>query len=247
MKYYAIGDVHGEYETLLRLVEKLPEKTELFFVGDLIDRGADSKKVVDFVRNGNHKCVLGNHEDMMIEEAKRMKKERDDYTISDLWAYNGGLPTLLSYGIIDVKDGGIIYTKNESNMNAFIDDAEWMDTLPLAIYVPVKYGAFNVFVSHACIGRRYDEAIKAKKIDKDYGAIKNYAIWNREQMGSDCILGIFNIFGHTPQENVKKTFLDLYEGGNYLNIDTGCTYDREGFDKLTAVNIETMKIVTEER
>ena len=42
MEYYAIGDVHGEYETMIRLVEKLPKDAKLFFVGDLIDRGPDS-------------------------------------------------------------------------------------------------------------------------------------------------------------------------------------------------------------
>ena len=59
MKQYAIGDVHGEYRTLIRLAERLPEDSQLFFVGDLIDRGPDSSKVVDFVRKGNHQCVLG--------------------------------------------------------------------------------------------------------------------------------------------------------------------------------------------
>ncbi len=36
---YIIGDVHGEYDTLLALVDKLPKDAKLIFVGDLVDRG----------------------------------------------------------------------------------------------------------------------------------------------------------------------------------------------------------------
>ena len=42
-KHYIIGDVHGEYQTLLALVEKLPKDAKLIFVGDLIDRGLQSR------------------------------------------------------------------------------------------------------------------------------------------------------------------------------------------------------------
>lgn len=36
---YIIGDVHGCYDTLIALIKKLPEKAEIIFLGDLIDRG----------------------------------------------------------------------------------------------------------------------------------------------------------------------------------------------------------------
>jgi len=42
-KHYIIGDVHGEYQTFLALVEKLPKDAKLVFAGDLIDRGSQSK------------------------------------------------------------------------------------------------------------------------------------------------------------------------------------------------------------
>lgn len=66
---YAIGDVHGCYETLIRLIDKLPnkEQSNLIFVGDLIDRGKDSAKALEFVRKGNYACVMGNHEKMFLE------------------------------------------------------------------------------------------------------------------------------------------------------------------------------------
>ncbi|MCR9145081.1 MAG: metallophosphoesterase [bacterium] len=61
-----IGDVHGCYKSLRALVKKCPPEP-ICFVGDLIDRGPDSKGVVEFVRGEGHQCVLGNHEELMIK------------------------------------------------------------------------------------------------------------------------------------------------------------------------------------
>ena len=46
MNHYIIGDVHGEYDTLMRLVSKIPSEAKLIFVGDLIDRGSQSVEVI---------------------------------------------------------------------------------------------------------------------------------------------------------------------------------------------------------
>jgi len=60
-----IGDVHGCFDELSELLEQcrfLPKKDRLIFLGDLINKGPLSKEVVRFVREGNHECILGNHE-----------------------------------------------------------------------------------------------------------------------------------------------------------------------------------------
>jgi len=61
-KHYIIGDIHGEYQTLLALVAKLPKDAKLIFVGDLIDRGLQSRELVEYIRKNNHQVVRGNHE-----------------------------------------------------------------------------------------------------------------------------------------------------------------------------------------
>ena len=65
---YVIGDVHGHYNALMKLVKNLPSNAKLVFVGDLIDRGSQSREVIKFVRENGHLCVLGSHEKMMINE-----------------------------------------------------------------------------------------------------------------------------------------------------------------------------------
>jgi len=69
-----IGDIHGEYEALIALLDILgysenghhPQNRKLVFAGDLVDRGPDSpavmEKVISLVEAGVAHCILGNHE-----------------------------------------------------------------------------------------------------------------------------------------------------------------------------------------
>ena len=67
---YAVGDIHGESEMLCELLAKLPlvPGDRLVFVGDYVDRGPDSKNVVEklIAFSKDHRCefLLGNHESM---------------------------------------------------------------------------------------------------------------------------------------------------------------------------------------
>ncbi len=65
-----IGDVHGCFEELMDLLDKVKysySKDRLYFVGDLINKGPYSKKVLEFVYNSKSKVVIGNHELGLIQ------------------------------------------------------------------------------------------------------------------------------------------------------------------------------------
>lgn len=93
----AIGDIHGHLQALtalLSLIEPVPADT-LVFLGDYIDRGPDSKGVLQFLIDLKARChvvcIMGNHEDMMLDACKDPAK-------LDLWKKNGGAEALQSYG-----------------------------------------------------------------------------------------------------------------------------------------------------
>lgn len=100
----AIGDIHGDAhrlsQLLLRIQEQAVEGDTLVFIGDYIDRGSDSREVVEMVLKTREEwpgpviCLRGNHEDMLLaaldEPASR------DYD-EGIWEYNGGDETQLSY------------------------------------------------------------------------------------------------------------------------------------------------------
>lgn len=73
MKRYVVGDIHGCYDELIELYYKIDEHSNgdfrMIFVGDYVDRGPDSKKVVDFVMKMQKRgdiALMGNHEDMLL-------------------------------------------------------------------------------------------------------------------------------------------------------------------------------------
>lgn len=72
MAIFIIGDVHGHYYPLMKLLEKIhySDGDELWFVGDLVNRGKDSAKVLEFVKNLKLKqVVLGNHDFSILTQS----------------------------------------------------------------------------------------------------------------------------------------------------------------------------------
>lgn len=72
-KTIIIGDVHGCFDELMDLLEKIgpSEDDQIYFVGDLITKGPDSRKVLDFlIDNTQMKTVIGNHEYALLMSYK---------------------------------------------------------------------------------------------------------------------------------------------------------------------------------
>ncbi|MCC5640493.1 serine/threonine protein phosphatase [Nostoc sp. CHAB 5844] len=91
-----IGDVHGHYEGLMTLLEAIAPTSDdqVYFLGDLIDRGPHSSHVVNFVQQNNYPCLLGNHEQMLLN----ILTQRNVPTQAmQAWLYSGGQATLSSY------------------------------------------------------------------------------------------------------------------------------------------------------
>ena len=89
MSIYAFGDIHGSNDKLIALLDTInPKKSDtLIFLGDMIDRGTNSKGVLDTIMTYETICqvitLLGNHEQMLLDayldftrsEERRVGKE----------------------------------------------------------------------------------------------------------------------------------------------------------------------------
>lgn len=112
---YAIGDVHGQLEALDRALELIArdggDAAEVVILGDLVDRGPDSRGVIDRLIQGeaagrNWHVLRGNH-DRLFLNFLQLGETRDANIRSNLtWANRrlGGAETLRSYGVTGLTD-----------------------------------------------------------------------------------------------------------------------------------------------
>ena len=107
MLTFAFGDIHGCLAPLTRLLAKCRRyangrPARFVFLGDYIDRGSDSRGVVELIMTMQDAepdsviALAGNHEDFL----QRVDRPAD----VDLWLANGGDDTLASYGATSVAD-----------------------------------------------------------------------------------------------------------------------------------------------
>jgi len=105
-RLYAIGDIHGRADLLRRLYDAIADdaatvarrRRVLIHLGDYVDRGPDSRGVLDLVTAAppagfDTVCLRGNHEQMMLDYL-------DGRSDGDLWRRNGGEATEASYGVL---------------------------------------------------------------------------------------------------------------------------------------------------
>ena len=99
---YAIGDIHGCLTELQDIISRCQrdaskEPAKFVFLGDYIDRGQESRGVVEFLIDLQAKhgdlivCLAGNHEELALDAFSSGQHEN--------WLRNGGVETLRSYGI----------------------------------------------------------------------------------------------------------------------------------------------------
>ncbi len=104
MRVIAIGDIHGCARALKALVEVIsPTPSDILVpIGDVIDRGPNSREVVEMLMDLRTRCrlepILGNHEEMLLEVVNKG-------AAPEPWFHNGGAATLDSYGSIDSFSG----------------------------------------------------------------------------------------------------------------------------------------------
>ena len=144
---YAIGDVHGKRDLLEALLAAIRSDAgsrdlRIIFVGDIIDRGPESRQCVDLVirtlaDHPGSRLVLGNHEEFMLNVLDAQTPS-DREIAAARWLPNGGTETLQSYGLEDTSDSQAIarhLTRLHSDHIAFLRKADWMVETDTHVFV----------------------------------------------------------------------------------------------------------------
>ncbi|MGQ9860272.1 MAG: metallophosphoesterase family protein [Thermodesulfobacteriota bacterium] len=173
-RIFAIGDIHGyinKLEAIMRKIHPDPDRDELVFLGDYVDRGPNSKEVVEMVLEIRRAfprtvCLMGNHEFTLLDYLTYRK---------DPWTFflNGGIETIHSYDLI----GDDIESRMPPEHLAFFNSLR-------PYYETEQY----IFV-HA--GLREGVSLQEQTLDD--------LVWiRREFIECKKDFGKLVIFGHTP-------------------------------------------------
>lgn len=225
-KQWVIPDIHGCLKTLIYLIEKQikPDKfDELFFLGDYIDRGPNSKGVIDYImqlqkQEYSVQLLIGNHEDYCVKAFDEDKKRKSFFGIRSKnkiqveWEKHGGKETLASFGIKYVSD----------LPESYID---WMRNLKY--YIELE----KFILVHAGLNFAIDDPLEDK-----------YAMmWVRDfKVNPSKIRNKTVIHGHVP---VDLEFMNhVMDSGtyNFIDLDNGVYMDaRTGYGNLVAYELHS--------
>jgi len=208
-RVYAIGDVHGRLDLLKTLLQQIRDDHQdresadgvIVYLGDYIDRGRDSKGVVELLcgeplANFQHICLKGNHEQSLLTFL-------EDIDIGPSWLYYGGAETLASYGI---------------DASSLEQDSAQLEALQVALRAALPSHHLE-FLQNLILTHREGDYLFAHAGVRPGVAIENQKardlMWIRDKfLTSPRDHGCVVVHGHsiTPNPDVKA---------NRIGIDTG--------------------------
>ncbi len=197
---FVVSDLHGCYDMLMaELAEiKFDQDTDrLFSVGDLVDRGPESMKCLELVKEPWFHSVIGNHEDMMV----RAILDNDPLKY---WVSNGG-----GWHIDEIsKDDGLALRE----LCLYV-----RKNVPLALTVYTPHGAVGICHAQPPTNDWEDT------FNPDDRAV-NTMIWSRQMISRGHDIEVQSVFrtihGHTPIDEPRQQ-------ANVLFIDTGACFGGE--------------------
>jgi serine/threonine protein phosphatase 1 len=214
-RVYAIGDIHGALGALYSLISKCEQEADgqpmkFVFVGDYIDRGSNSRGVIDYIINlqsrlgGNAICLLGNHEALALSAI-------DDELNAENWIWNGGDMTLRSYHASTARELPAQHVAWFRSLRLTFDDG-------LRFYV------------HAGVN-------PARPLDQQN---KHDLLWIREPfLSSHKDYGRLIVHGHTPtatdKPDLRRNRLNIDTGAAYGGPLTAAVFVGERSDPITFI------------
>jgi serine/threonine protein phosphatase 1 len=222
---FAIGDVHGCLASLDALLNQIAPRSgdHLVFLGDYIDRGPDSRgviqRVIELSREFRVTPLKGNHEMMMMDV-----REKRDTATAMRWHRNGGKTTIDSYG-------WPVIHPNFPRLHL-----DWLEKLPMYLD---EEGYLYV---HGGLDLKSENPLQD---EKSMAWARNW--YDEEAFQMRFPGGKVVIHGHTPisREEIERL---VDSNSPYFNLDGGCVYcgRRPGMGWLVGLHVETRRLFFQE-
>jgi serine/threonine protein phosphatase 1 len=203
MRTLVVGDIHGKlelFEQLLLATNYQPHEDFLVLIGDLVDRGENSKGVVQRAMQLKQEApdtvviLKGNHEVMMLNS---MHRPNTEYT--DAWLKTGGLECLKSY----TDAAGDVYVPNEH--------IEFLSSLP------VWYEDDHAIYVHASLPKMIDGSFLHPSFSPDSSEL----MWGRNRRFFAEYDGKLVVFGHTIAGQIFGEWGQVWQREELIAVDTG--------------------------
>lgn len=210
MRRFAVSDIHGCAKSFRALMKRVSfsKKDELYVLGDLIDRGPDSKGVVDYIwelQAEGHQvfCLRGNHDQMLLDAQNDMEWHKT-------WKLAGGDKTMDSFEVDRSANIPKKYLDFFNSLPFHLEVAEY-----ILVHAGFSFNLSNPFDEfHSMLWRKH----------------KWYDRIDREWLGDRII-----IHGHVPKKkNVISLMLKQLDRTPVLTIDNGCFFNKLGLGRLCA-------------
>ncbi len=227
-KTWIIPDLHGCAATLETLLHQKikPDKTDrLIFLGDYIDRGPDSKGVLDMIMGLREKgfrvvALKGNHEDSCVRSwyAERNKKSfwglKTKTGEQKQWENFGGRQTLASFGVSSAAEIPEKYIRWMEQLEYYVETEKF-----IAVHAGLDFDAENPFENY------------------------RYMLWAREfVVKPEKINHKILIHGHVP---VNLELIDMAvknQHPDFIDLDNGIyMVNKAGYGNLVVLETESMK------
>lgn len=206
-KLIIYGDIHGCYDEFISLRNQInPQKDDIeVCVGDIITKGKDSIKTLDFIIKNNIKSVLGNHEDKLVRYLNHQKSNKKNPII------------------LDNDEQNIIDNLTEKHI-------KFLESLPLFLKfsnIIIVHGGLTNYINLDNLSKKDKQKIlRLRYLDENY----EFLAYGQEDEKSIFWTDIYDgkqgfiIYGHQWLKEIKKSKFAI-------GIDTGCLYG----NKLSAI------------
>lgn len=232
--HYAIADIHGCFDELMALIDKIGLKDEdtLYIIGDAVDRGPKPVEVLRWMMmQPNVLPIIGNHECMMMKALlPGLKEVNSDEDIEKTLT----IDFLADVNLWYLSDNGGRITADQFRKLPRYEREELLE------YVK----EFTIYEDPVINGQRFvlvhtidDEIHTLNDLEnKDIYDINEFLISRPDFEGKWDGDDIF-IIGHTPTWFLGKKDNRIFRNGNLINIDCGSSMG----GNLAALCLETME------